>query len=421
MRRSANIRLLMIACLVVAGCRRDRATSTSEADFAAALMAELVRTGSVREPRFDPSLGVIAGADGEQVWTANLYREWLALPPAERQANVRRIAQTFADTKTADTTSLDDVRGQLLPTVRAAGYFGPFEPVGDQPHDGIVVPHRQLGRATAAGIVVDLPNMMKLVTASQLADWEATLDQLESTALANLRARPAAFEQVEPGLWMSRVGDSYDSARLLLVEEIRALGLSGNPVALVPNRDLVLLAGSRDARALLAAAEHAAAAAEQPRPVHTIALCLGDEGWSDCSPDVTPEVKLRFHELATLGWAGLYEDQKPVLQDRLGDSVFVASASVVRDAASGEVFSFATWTRAVPTLLPRTDQVAFADVDTAGEMKLLGLVPWDRMIAICGPHLTSDGRSPERWATGHWFPSAEELVRLAPSRALLER
>jgi len=186
----------------------------------------------------------------------------------------------------------------------------------------------------------------------------------------------ASFEQLEPGVWAARAKDTYAAARVLLVDDIRKLGLAGGAVALIPNRDLLLLAGAKDSKALLAIAGRADATADEPRPIHTIALCLRDAQWTDCVPDTTPEVRASFHELAVRSWGTLYEEQKKPLQEKLGNQVFVGSLAVVRNKETGEIASYATWTKSVPTMLPRADVVVFVETAANDKPKVLGMVPW---------------------------------------------
>ena len=60
----------------------------------------------------------------------------------------------------------------------------------------------------------------------------------------------------------------------------------------------------------------------------------------------------------------------------------------------------------------------FVEAGANDKPKVLGIVPWDRVMAVCGPHLKPDGRAPERWATGDWFPPEADLARMAPARSL---
>src|SRR5262249_23900550 len=157
-------------------------------------------------------------------------------------------------------------------------------------------------------------------------------------AMANLRAKGPPFKSIGPGAWAAATGDFYDSSRRLLLDEIRALGLSGDPVALVPNRDLVLLAGSRDAEALLAIARRPAPrpgrAGTERGPIHRIALCVKGDGWSECVPNVTPAVRDRYRDLTVEGWSSLYNDQQQSLQDELGNGWYVGKSEVVQSRAT---------------------------------------------------------------------------------------
>src|SRR6185436_10964231 len=137
------------------------------------------------------------------------------------------------------------------------------------------------------------------------------------------------FQQVQPGLWTSPLHDNYDSSRIFLYGEIAKLGLAGTVVAMIPNRDTLYLAGADDAKALLAMADLAEKASEEPRPIHTMPLCLAGTTWSDCEPGPTPAVKQRMHRLATLGRLSLYDEQKDRLQALVGEDQFVASYKVV--------------------------------------------------------------------------------------------
>ena len=43
-------------------------------------------------------------------------------------------------------------------------------------------------------------------------------------------------------------GDAFDAARILLLDRVRSLKLTGEPVAMVVNRESLLLTGSEDPR-----------------------------------------------------------------------------------------------------------------------------------------------------------------------------
>jgi hypothetical protein len=381
----------------------------TEAEFAARLIAVLPQDDAGRPARYDAEHQVVTG-EHATIATPNLYREWLATPPAERPAMLRRLAAVSAGARRHAGLEAAEARTRLLPVVRAGLYFGgPGLALRDagleqQPWQ------RRLGEASALGLVIDLPQAMQLARQQDLVDWKLSGDEALAVAVENLRRQAVPFVEVAPGVYGPRSGDNYDASRLLLTQEIRALPLGAPVVAMIPNRDTLLLASGRDEQGQARLADLAEKAAQEPRPIHTIPLCLGEGGWAECVPDLTPALKARFHALAEGGWRDLYAEQQPRLQELVGQEVFVARLRVATPPGGAGVVSFASWTRTVPTLLPRADMVVLSE---PGAKAPLGWVPWSRLLEVCGSHLEPDGRSPPRWATGDWFPGPAELERLS--------
>lgn len=426
------MRTVAIALLLCLGCKDKNAeapvavvpakptSADSEAAYAALLIAELKKQGG------DPKLHFVADksliTDGErQISTTNLYAEYLKLPAEDRTAALARTAKSFTElSPEADDPPLAEVRAQLLPAVRAGMYFD-FDlqstiekPTASKDHAVFV----KLGEVTGAGVAIDHEASMMIATSSKLEKWGISIEAALAIATENLATKGTPFQQVQPGLWTSPAHDNYDSSRILLLEEIKKLGLKGTVVAMIPNRDTLYLAGSQDAAALLAMADLAEKASEEPRPIHTVPLCLSGTTWSDCEPGPTPEVQTRMHAIATLGRQSLYAEQKDLLQAKVGEEVFVASYTVLQEKGKTRLVSYATWSRTVPTLLPKADRIGFveyADGDPDAKPKVLGMVPWDKAMQILGSRLKPDGRNPPRWATGEYWPTKAELARLAPA------
>jgi len=413
-------RALLLLC-ALAACKprsqRHLHTGDSEADFAAQL-----KTTLGRDLVFDEAKHQLTGSN-EVISTTNLYHEWQQTPEADRPAALQKIAAGFQ--QTVDTKlDLATVKPRLRPAVRAVNYFDAQNLAAQEAKLGSAakphtVAHVMLGDSAAIGIAIDSPDAMAIATDQDLAEWKLTADQALAIATENLRATGAHLEQLEPGVWGATAHDSYDASRLLLVDEIKKLGLPGGAVALIPNRETLLLAGAKDGKGLLAMAARADAVVNDPRPIHTIALCLGDAGWKECVPDVTPAVKQKFNELAVQGRLSIYGDDHDAYQERLGDDIFVAHLSGLQKK-TGEALTYATWTKTVPTMLPKADLVAFVVLEgPEGSEKghMLGLAPWGRVMQVCGAHLQDTGRLPAYWATGDWFPGDAELAKLALTKA----
>jgi uncharacterized protein YtpQ (UPF0354 family) len=404
----------------VAGTRAATAPSAllTEPEYAARLIAELKKHGEKAALHFDAARSMIT--DGEmQLSTKNIYAEYVKLPPEDRAMAFAHVVETFSQLDKEPEKSLAVVRPKLLPAVRAGMYFDwQLQHTGKDPLPAQHAVYVPLGEMTGAGVAIDEDNSMQIATDKQLAAWGVTIEQALDIATKNLANKGTPFEQVQRGLWTSPAHDNYDASRLLLVDEIEKLRLKGTVVAMIPNRDTIYLAGSEDAKALLAMADLAEKAAEEPRPIHTVPLCLNGTRWADCEPGSTEEVRQRMHAVALAGRQSLYGEQKETLEEKLGGDVFVASYTVFEDTATKHRTSYATWTKTVPTLLPHAEQIMFVEAGSESSEKpqVLGSVPWARVMAVIGAHLTPDGRSPPRWATGDYFPSPAELAKLAPTR-----
>jgi hypothetical protein len=225
----------------------------------------------VHDLHFDAEHHEIVGGDGTHIWITNLYAEWLAFPAEQRDTALQRVAQVISSKDDSTEEPLYPVRNRLLPAVRASLYFASTDLLASGGTGGPppALPHSALGNAAAIGIGIDSTDSIRLVSTKDLDKWNVPFEGLEQIA--------------------------------------------------IPNRDLLLLAGAKDSKALLAIAGRADVAADEPRPIHTIALCLRDARWTDCIPDATPEVRARFRELALRSWGMLYEEQKKPLQEKLGN------------------------------------------------------------------------------------------------------
>ena len=102
---------------------------------------------------------------------------------------------------------------------------------------------------------------------------------------------------------MSATGDSYDSSRLLLTDVIRQFRLKGDPIAIIPNRENLIVVGSEDVDGLAGMVKMVDKALKEPRPISGIALRLDGDEWTPWLPPLShPHYKefQQFH-LQSLG------------------------------------------------------------------------------------------------------------------------
>ena len=140
--------------------------------------------------------------------------------------------------------------------------------------------HRPLAGTFAVSLVVDLPNQDLEVGAAELRAWNADFEGLLQTARQNLLARGGGFLAAGPGRHRAEWRDGLGGGRLLLPGLLEGLALTGDPVALLPTRDTLLLAGSEDPDSLCWALEGALHALDtDPHPLNACPLRLRNLRW----------------------------------------------------------------------------------------------------------------------------------------------
>ena len=148
------------------------------------------------------------------------------------------------------------------------------------------------------------------------------------------------------GVYLSTTHDSYDASRLLLTELIRQLRLKGDPIAMIPNRESLIVVGSEDELGLAGMVKLASKALKEPRPISGIALRFDGDEWTPWLPDVSHPSYNDFRKLYVQALATDYAWQKDLL-DKLhtkrDEDIFVATYSLLQ-APDGKLLTYAVWT-----------------------------------------------------------------------------
>jgi hypothetical protein len=234
-----------------------------------------------------------------------------------------------------------------------------------------------------------------------------TFHEAMEAARRNLEETTTGYAKIGEHLYAFLSSDSYDAARLLLVDHIRALELEGRAVAMVPNRDSLLITGAEDEVGLGMIAELAARGLQESYPMSGVPLILAEDGWSDWMPPPEYPHHRRFHELWS-GWIGPeYATQKELLDAvhaREGIDVFVASYSAVK-RESGALVSYCVRGEGVDTLLPAADKVVFM---RAGQEGPVALGDWGRVRELAGGLMEARDHYPARYRV-RGFPDGATL------------
>jgi hypothetical protein len=345
---------------------RDLAFWRSDKEkFADLVRRGLIAAGECRTVRFDKSafalrLGTSENEDRpEVVYLQNFFITYTRLPKEKQAPELEHIIASFAESREPMPRSFAAVADRLLPQVRPMTEFGIWRLLGQLEGNRLEeMPIRQLTPAVAAWLVYDGDHNTRRITSSQLAKWCVTFDDAFDVALTNLRRRSEkAFVALTPGLYCSDWADTCDTSRVLLTDIIAALPVRGAPVAMMPNRDVLLVSGAQDQEGLRNMVRSARKVLADPRPLGANALLLEAGVWHDYVPNTAEQSGIELMELQEEQASMCYADQKDLLDkvhEVTGEDIFVASHKIRRESPSGHfIDSIATWTEGVDTLLPR--------------------------------------------------------------------
>jgi hypothetical protein len=195
----------------------------------------------------------------------------------------------------------------------------------------------------------------------------------------------------------------------LITKAIRPLAGEDDAIAMIPNRDTLLIAGSENNEALSAMLEQAKEALKQSYPNSGVALRLSGDEWVPWLPAESHPLYGEFHALQLSTFRQEHDKQKAMLEDRnreSGENISVAKFDVSH-TADGAIFSVAEWERGADTLLPKTDKILFcrADAETMA-------VSWEVARRVVGSLMEPLGIYPPRYHVRS-FPTEEQLAWMA--------
>jgi hypothetical protein len=233
----------------------------------------------------------------------------------------------------------------------------------------------------------------------ELEAWGADFDVLLQRARTNLLLRGAGegFKAVCPGLYRSTWEDGLDGSRMLLPGVLSTLPLQGRPVAVVPDRDTLLVAGSEDPRALARLLEGALDfVGQDPRSVNACPVKWDGFRWDPWEPGPDHSAAPLLARARRRRLLEEYAGQKALLDRRhaqVGMDVLVAPF-LLEKGPSGAVSSRTYLTPgAGEGWLPVADQVGLP----GGGEDRTRWVPWSEFRQRLGCRLQPLGLFPERY------------------------
>jgi uncharacterized protein YtpQ (UPF0354 family) len=388
-------------------------TPPSHDEFAKLMMDRIHQAGEKSKLVYDPDEYLVRG-EAERtatVYLTNAYQEYCTAPDDAREKVLKHWVRNWFTYLRDLPDEFEDAKHDLLPVVRSRWHFESTALQGEV-ESGVRTswPYQVLGEHFGVGLVYDLPEAMRSIPQSNLDAWGVTFYEAMEVACKNLLALPSKF--IRPpsgkGVYLSATGDSYDASRLLLADLIRQFRVRGDPIAMIPNRDNLIVTGAADLRGLWAMSNLAAEAIKKPRLISGIALRLDGDEWVPWLPKVSHPSYNDLQRLQLQSFGHDYADQKDLL-DKLhaknGEDVFAATFSVIRSPHS-RVFSYATWTDTKNTLLPKTDVVVLGRISGKPAM-----VEWQKVVDVVGDLMEAVDIYPPRFRV-RGFPSDDKLAAM---------
>ena len=386
----------------------------SQGEFAEIVIKAFAESGVSGVEYRDADFALKVPGRDATIFLHNSYSNYCMVPRSGRKEIVSKLVASFGSTPEipADFAS---ARAGLMPVIRDAAYYSLTELLTrkDASADpGLEWQCKPFASGLLAGLAYDGEHSITSVNRKTLEGWGVGMDQAFAAAKDNL------WEKTDPnrfvgqgGLYWAEWGDSYDSSRMLLTELIYRLSVDGDPVAFVPNRDVLLITGKNNVAGLRVMLKTGSESHfKQGHPVSPNLYVLVDGAWNLYMPD-EPELRAMCVVNKRHRDALDYQQQKQLLDkfhERSGDDCFVASYKIY-EHPDGTVYSACVWSNEVDSSLPRAEKIAFV-VDV--ENKDMFTVPWDAALPIVGDLLEEEpGLTPVRYRARE-FPSAEQIGRL---------
>jgi hypothetical protein len=388
--------------------------------FAAEVEAAIRAAPSIVSVRRNPdAFGFLVTREGrkeQMLFLDNAFAETRDMAPEQRSQRIARLVRSMYTPDTS-TMSWQEARPRLAPLLRTTSLFVGGPGIGDD------LAKHPLRRPFVPFLIecvgLDSDDAISYVSPHSVAEWNVqSADVFAASienALAYFQGDVGPYDRDAPyPIWHVSRDDSYESSRLLVPGWLASFAgrVKGRPVAIVPERSTCIVGGDSDERCLRRLIETAKAEYEaSPRRISPALYGLDGEG------KVCPLVLPKGHALAAdtavghiLMAIGEYGPQQQQLEKLLGKEVFIGRYTGLK-GPDGSVFAYTKWSKGVPALLPKADQVAFevAPQDETGEMFR---VPWQAVLEIAGEHLVQEpDLDPPRWRTTGW-PDDSTLSKL---------
>ncbi|MEW6277510.1 MAG: hypothetical protein AB1758_02725 [Candidatus Eremiobacterota bacterium] len=365
--------------------------------FVTSLLHAIRRAGDQRAIRFDRDrFCLVVDAEKGRLFLSPAYDEYVAAEGRERRGVIERYVGLWlqgGESLTPDTFA--EARANLLPRVRERVAFEQLRLGGTE------VSFRLLSPDLGVELVYLLGDGSCLPLGNEhLDEWDVSFEEAFREARANLAERSqVGFRSPQPGFFVWSGRDGFESARLLLMERIVPLEVTGEPVALVARCDMLAVTGSQDPPGLTRLVAMAQEALGQSGLLCPAPVVWREGAWQPFMPQRHEGIRRLWLQTRLRD----YQAQGAVLAERFPDSR-VASYQLARNRDDDTWVDHTAWDDEGEHLLPEAEYLALIR-----EGQTLGLFRRERMVqeGLLEPIEVF----PVRYRAAG-FPSPEQVSRL---------
>ena len=393
----------------------------SKRQFGSTLIRELRAAGDTRTCEFDEeNFQLVFLENGAKIGVANLtnlYEEFAQRKSGDRNSFMREIIRSILSSHKKLPEDFADAQHDLLISVRSRSYFTLLELQNwANGNDDFSWPHLPLAEHLAIGLVFDLPESLVMIQNEQLQNWNISFYEAYEIAIANFSQLEASYAAAENRLYMSDSSDNYDASRIVLTDWIRGLDVHGEPIAMVPNRDKLLITGDGDDLGLQMMTGISSELLLQPRAISGFAFQLVQDEWQPWLPSRNSSEYQGFYEMQVRSQSIDYAHQKELLEPWLVNErqdLFVATYNVVENKQTSQIATYSIWSSGVDSLLPQTDFIAFVTPSNDPNHSVTPTwVRWEDAEKMMGEYFEKEQDFyPIRWRT-NGFPPKERFAGL---------
>jgi hypothetical protein len=380
-------------------------------DFAKLVIAEARKARIAESLEYDAKRFVLKRGD-QRTFLANLFNDYCQADDAHKKRILGNTLALLRQKK--EDIPLEDAESKVVAAVREQALFS-FTTLWWQLEGGTSEPKiafEPISTWFARCLVLDFPEYVSMVSSESLRTWDSSFYQLYEIGLARLRDCTTPRFEKQPGFYVGGWHDDYDNSRILIPEVFSPLHLDGDPVVCLPNRNSLLVTGSEDHAGIQAMLKHAEEIVRtKPRPMNPAPLTLKDGEIADFSVAENSRIFNDVERAKKVSELFYYQQQTETLvklYEQKGKDLFVANYAL-NQLETGGYESICVWSKTVPTLLPKTDFVAFFDPTRPESQRKLGRAKWDDVMRIAGDLILDTEMFPGRFYVSK-FPTDEQLA-----------